>query len=125
MEKFLYFANSAGANSALEAGVYPVSMFKFAEPVSATLMNMYFKQPKLNTNDDADGTTGTFAIVALTIGDGDFKAVMTSIIDAINEPVSRDGGIITVFDGNNSIALNAKITAVELETAGANDDVTD
>jgi hypothetical protein len=125
MEKFLYFANAAGANGALEAGVYPVSMFKFAEPVSATLMNMYFKQPKLNTNDDADGTTGTFAIVALTIGDGDFKAVMTSIIDAINEPVSRDGGIITVFDGNNSIALNAKITAVELETAGANDDVTD
>ena len=125
MEKYLYFANGNGANAALEAGVYPASMFKFAEPVSATLMNMYFKQPKLNTNDDADGTTGTFAIVALTIGDGDFKAVMTSIIDAINEPVSRDGGIITVFDGNNSIALNAKITAVELETAGSNDDVTD
>jgi len=122
MEKFLYFANAGGANAALEAGIYPVSMFKFAEPVSATLMNMYFKRPKQHGDEDA---TAAFAIVALTIGDGDFKAVMTSIIDAINEPVSRDNGFITVFDGNNSIALNAKITAVELETAGSNDDVTD
>ena len=107
MEKYLYFANGNGANAALEAGVYPVSMFKFAEPVSATLMNMYFKRPKQYGDEDA---TASFAIVALTIGDGDFKAVMTSIIDAINEPVSRDNGFITVFDGNNSIALNSKIT---------------
>jgi len=125
MDKFLYFANGGGANSALEAGVYPVSMFKFAEPVSATLMNLYFKQPKLNTNDDADGTTGTFAIVALTIGDGDFKTVMQDIAHAIADPTAKDGGMIVVFDGNNSIALSSKITAVELETAGANDDVTD
>ncbi len=125
MDKFLYFANGGGANSALEAGVYPVSRFKFAEPVSASLMNLYFEQPKLNTNDDADGTTGTFAIVALTIGDGDFKTVMQDIAHAIADPTAKDGGMIVVFDGNNSIALSSKITAVELETAGANDDVTD
>ena len=76
-QNMLYFSDgTAGANATTEAVCIPSYCIKSMEPISASLMNIYFQELR-----EEQGTTTAvdsppkYTYVSLSIGDGDFKAV--------------------------------------------------
>ena len=101
MEKFFYFRTVAaiGDDDAQNDSLcIPVSKFKGMYPTSDSELTMWFT----NTTREQGGggiNADNGDVVAINLSsDNTHKAVMKRIIDAINEPVSRDNGFIVVAD---------------------------
>ena len=112
-EKYLYFAQGDGANATSEAVMYPVSAFRGADVADSTI-NLFFTAAETSTqtaDDDED-------MIALTITDGDQKAVLKAIAEKMH---GHNGGLQTPFivvaDEDNSVYCHPSITRVEITLA--------
>jgi len=124
MAKFLYFSDgTAGANASTEAICVDASRLKSMEPVSASLMNIYFEHLREGGVESAALGTTQFSYITLTIGDGDFKEVAQSIIQLINSAPHSDGFLV-VADTLNSLFCNSKITDAKINFDDADTDST-
>ena len=124
-QNMLYFSDgTAGANATTEAVCIPSYCIKSMEPISASLMNIYFQElrEEQGTTTAVDNTP-KYTYVSLSIGDGDFKAVCQAIVGAINEP--RSDGFIVVCDALNSKFLTGEITDCTINFLDGNSDATD
>ena len=124
-QNMLYFSDgTAGANATGEAVCIPSYCIKSMEPISASLMNIYFQElrEEQGTTTAVDSTP-KYTYVSLSIGDGDFKAVCQAIVSAINE--SRSDGFIVVCDALNSKFLTGEITNCTINFVDGNTDPTD
>ena len=130
MEKYLYFrSNAAVAQDDDETNgstVYPVSSFRGA--VSGTslatgavthdpdALSLYFTPKGMTTGfGDADGAAGDnvdVVVVAITT-DNNQKAVLKSIIQAMNGGPHSDG-FIEIFDGVSGNKVNGDIEGVTI-----------
>tara|TARA_R100000808_G_scaffold92_1_gene675 strand:- start:4628 stop:4996 length:369 start_codon:yes stop_codon:yes gene_type:complete len=109
MEKFLYFTDgTAGANATTEAICVPVSMIKSMEPVSASAMNIYFKELREEQGATQAVATARYSYVDLEITDGGFKDVCEAITGAINDV--NNSGFIVIADTLNSKFIHPNIT---------------
>jgi len=109
-EKFLYFAESGGADAEAEAVVVPVSSIMGIHPTAATTCNIYWKETRFVENAAA-GTAEARHYAELTYTSGAFKAVVTEIMREIGNPDSNAPALIVVADGDNSVFLHNDITA--------------
>tara|TARA_Y100001972_G_scaffold10108_1_gene11076 strand:+ start:807 stop:1184 length:378 start_codon:yes stop_codon:yes gene_type:complete len=124
MEKMLYFSDgTAGANASTEALAIPARLLKSMEPISTTLMHLYFDHFRVGGVETAALGTTQYSYVALTIGDGDFKEVAESITQLINAGPNSDGFLV-VADTLNGIFCNAKITDAKIMIDDADTDST-
>ena len=115
MAKMLYFSDgTAGANASTEALCVDASRLKSMEPISTTIMNLYFEHMQVGGVETAALGTTQYSYVALTIGDGDFKEVAQSITQLINSGPHSDGFLI-VADTLNSVFCNSKITDATIQ----------
>jgi hypothetical protein len=124
-QNMLYFSDgTAGANATTEAVCIPSYCIISMEPISASLMNIYFQElrEEQGTTTAVDSTP-KYTYVSLSIGDGDFKAVCQAIVSAINEP--RSDGFIVVCDALNSKFLTGEITDCTINFVDGNTDPTD
>ena len=123
MEKYLYFRTvadvdgddgdvSSGAISDCSSGCWPVSAFRGMKVTSASAITMYFTGTQ---NSLADGAASqaenTSDNVIINVTAGRMREVMTSLIDKINEPVSRDNGFVVVADDVTTNLANETVSA--------------
>tara|TARA_R100001594_G_scaffold127899_1_gene165921 strand:+ start:19 stop:390 length:372 start_codon:yes stop_codon:yes gene_type:complete len=109
VEKFLYFTDgTAGANATTEAVLVPASSIVSMEPVSASAMNIYFRN--LQEEQGATQAVGTarYTYIDLEITDGGFKDVCAAITQAIND--THNDGFIVIADTLNSKFIHPNIT---------------
>ena len=124
MDKYLYFRTvadvdgddgdtaSSGAANAQTSACYPVSSFKGMEVSGSTAITLYFGGL---TNSFGDGAAANVdnvsdsVIVNITAGRG--REVMSAIVDKINEPVSKDNGLVVVADDVVTNLANATVSA--------------
>jgi len=135
MDKFFYFRSTATAANDDDADgslMFPVSAFRGMVMGTAAVtgvitedddaFSMFFDM-QANTGgssaDDAEDDNVDVIVVAITT-DNNAKAVMRSIVDKINEPVSRDNGFIVVYDGVDSEKIHSDIEGITV-LVNAND----
>ena len=112
MEKYLYFAQGDGANLTSEAVMYPVSAFRGAD-VLASGIQLWFNAAETSigtANDDED-------LVTLTITDGDQKAVLKRIAEAMAATGSMKEPFVVIADEDNGIFIHSSITVCEITLA--------
>jgi len=115
MKNMLYFSDgTAGANATTEALCVSSDMIKSMEPISASLMHIYFHELREEQGATAAVGTDRFTYVVLTIGDGDFPAVAEDIVGALNSSRKNNNGFIVVADALNGKFLNGKITDAKI-----------
>jgi hypothetical protein len=112
MEKFLYFAQGDGANATSEAVLYPVSAFRGADVASASVV-LYFKPAAIG---DAVATSDVNDKIVLTITDGDQKAVLKAIAEAMQGANLRQPFTV-IADEDNSVFVHSSITVCEVTLA--------
>jgi len=108
MENYLYFAQGDGANATSEAVMYPVSAFRGADVASSTVQ-LWFTGAESSTQTAEDNED----LIALTITDGDQKAVLKTIAEKMAGSHMQPPFIV-VADEDNSIFCHSSITAVEI-----------
>tara|TARA_R100001594_G_scaffold127899_1_gene165922 strand:+ start:424 stop:837 length:414 start_codon:yes stop_codon:yes gene_type:complete len=124
-QNMLYFSDgTAGANATGEAVCIPSYCIKSMEPISASLMNIYFQElrEEQGTTTAVDSTP-KYSYVSLSIGDGDFKEVCHTIVGAIND--QRSDGFVVVCDALNGKFISGKITDCTINFVDGNTDPTD
>ena len=101
MEKFFYFRNvdAIGSDDAQGASLcIPISKFKGMYPTGDSELTMWFT----NTIREEGGggiNADNGDVVAINLSAANtHKSVMRSIVDKMNEPVSRDNGFIEIAD---------------------------
>ena len=132
MERYLYFrADSTLTNDDDETAgskVYPVSAFRGMVAGTATALGVVaddadafsmFFDPKghITAGGDADGATGdhTDVVVVAITTDNNQKAVMKSILQAMNGAVNGvQQGFIEIFDAVTGYKVNSDIEGVTI-----------
>ena len=129
MEKYLYFRkDSTLANdddpgngsvmyplSALQGIVVGDSSTAGAVTGSSSSTSFFFK-PMKKSISAAEDEAGSDHIDVVVINHGDFKTkdIMTSIAEAVNEPISRDNGFIVVYDAVTGDSVDSNITGIHV-----------
>jgi len=108
MEKYWYFAQGDGANATSEAVMYPVSAFRGADVASAAVV-LYFKPGAIG---DAVATSDVNDKITLTITDGDQKAVLKAIAEAMVGS-NLKSPFTVIADEDNGIFVHPSITICE------------
>jgi len=122
MENYLYFAEAdveTGADSASEAITIPASSYLFADPLSTTVTNFYFKSIL--------GSDYGMQKVALTHTASKNKDVIKGVLACINSHPSK-GGFIIVANANaaaltTGTEYNAVFNGLGLSTVAITQDV--
>jgi len=123
MENYLYFAEAdveTGGDSASEAITVPASSYLFADPLSTTVTNFYFKSVL--------GSDYGMQKVALTHTASKNKEVIKGVLACVNAHPSKGGFIIVA--NSNAAALttgteyNAVFNGLGLSTVAITQDVT-
>tara|TARA_Y100001938_G_scaffold44210_1_gene61352 strand:+ start:178 stop:594 length:417 start_codon:yes stop_codon:yes gene_type:complete len=138
MEKYLYFRkDSTLANdddSVNGSNCWPAKDFrglcvgshdaKGAMTGSSSTVTLFFTpQASTGAGGDADDAGGdNVDMVLLTTTDFAAKDVAKSLVDKLNEPVSKDNGFVVVFDAVTSETVNSSITAISTVRKVANAD---
>tara|TARA_B100000519_G_C14096496_1_gene368916 strand:+ start:402 stop:788 length:387 start_codon:yes stop_codon:yes gene_type:complete len=113
-KKMLYFSDgSSGVDTTTEGLCVDASLLKSIEPISATVVNMYFDSLQSHVQTAADGTKN-YDYVALTITSGKFKEVCKAITQAINCGPYSDGFIV-ICDKLNSLFVHSYITNCDIK----------
>tara|TARA_Y100001937_G_scaffold91057_1_gene123230 strand:- start:240 stop:674 length:435 start_codon:yes stop_codon:yes gene_type:complete len=124
MDKYLYFrtvadvdnddgdAGSAGAVDAKTSACYPVSSLLGMQAATSTSLKFYFRGLQ-NTHGDgsAANADNKSDVVLVNVTAGRIREVMAAVIDKINEPVSRDNGLIVVADDVTTNLNNETVSA--------------
>ena len=133
-EKFLYFqeAKSGGGSTvgALDVVMYPMANFlgfdTQAGDTNGTTLNMRFKPLQRSAlvtgagtgvSDDAVGEETD--VMVLTVTANKQKAVMQTILEKMNEPLSRDNGFIVIADVPSSEFVDSNITGCTVTVRAA------
>ena len=115
MKNMLYFSDgTAGANASGEAICISSDMIKSMEPISTSLMHIYFNELREEQGATEAVATARYSYIVLTIGDGDFPAVCEDIVGALNSTRKNNNGFIVVADALNGKFLNGKITDAKI-----------
>ena len=125
-EKFLFFQETAsgGTVAADDVAMWPASSFlgfdTQAADTDGDTLHMRFSPLRRSALVTSPGAVGEETDdVTLTVVAGTQKSVMASILDKINEPISRDNGFIVVADVMNSDFLNSNITSCVVSVRAA------
>lgn len=106
--KYIYFNTGAGANATTEALCFTAESFRGMDSGS-DLVGVYFDPITVTT-------AANHAKVQITVADGKQAGVMIAIAEAI---ATMNAGILTIFDGDNDLALHSDITAIAAATVSA------
>tara|TARA_Y100000015_G_scaffold33860_1_gene34009 strand:+ start:2514 stop:2855 length:342 start_codon:yes stop_codon:yes gene_type:complete len=112
MEKYLYFAQGDGANATSEAVMYSASAFRGADVASGKVV-LYFKPAAIG---DAVATGDVNDKIELTITDGDQKAVLKAIAEAMVGSNTKSPFTV-IADEDNGIFVHSSITVCETTLA--------
>ena len=124
MDKYLYFRTvadvdgddgdtaSSGSANAQTSACFPVSSFKGMEVSGGTTITLYF-EGLINSFGDASAANADNLSdsVIVNVTAGRTREVMSAIVDKINEPVSKDNGLVVVADDVTTNLANATISA--------------
>ena len=136
MEKYFYFRKDSTLANDDDPGngsiMYPLSRFQGmsvgdsstagAVSGSSSSTSLFFNPMRKPLS--AEGDAGDDHIDVVVINHGDFKTkdIMTSITEAINEPLSRDNGFIVVYDAVTGDSIDSNITGIHVvDTVNAAD----
>ena len=106
--KYIYFNSGGGADATTEALCFTAESFRGMD-TGSSLVSIYFEPI-------TDRTEANHAKVQITVADGSQGEVMIAIAEAI---ATMNAGILTIFDGDNSLALHSKSTAIAAATVSA------
>ena len=101
--KYLYFNEGGGADATTEAVCIPAEALRGMDPGS-NVLTIYYDPISTDAGDD---TTNGKSI--LTVADGSQIEVAIAIAEAV---ATMNAGILTIYDGDNSLALHSAITGV-------------
>ena len=123
-EKYLYFrtqpdqANDDGSDDSV---MFPASRLTGMAPSAAGTLTLFFEslQRRFPTGLEVDHANNfdNHDSVVLAITSRRHKEVMKSIVQAINEPVSKNGGFIVVADDVTTTYLTSSAGADETVSA--------
>lgn len=109
VKKMLYFSDgTAGVDATTEGLCVDASLLKSIEPISSTLVNIYFDSLQSHVQHIASNTEH-YNYVALTITSNKFKEVCKAITQAINCGPYSDGFIV-ICDKLNEVFAHPYIT---------------
>jgi len=109
VKKMLYFSDgTAGVDATTEGLCVDASLLKSIEPISSTVVNVYFDSLQSHVQHISSNTEN-YNYVALTVTEGKFKEVCKAITQAINCGPYSDGFIV-ICDALNSIFVHSYIT---------------
>jgi hypothetical protein len=109
IKKMLYFSDgTAGVDATTEGLCVDASLLKSIEPISSTVVNLYFDSLQSHVQTAA-AATKNYDYVALTVTEGKFKEVCKAITQAINCGPYSDGFIV-ICDALNSVFAHSYIT---------------
>tara|TARA_Y100000289_G_scaffold57946_1_gene62751 strand:- start:263 stop:625 length:363 start_codon:yes stop_codon:yes gene_type:complete len=108
---YLYFASAApdGTTSTEEVIMISADKVSHYEMRNATDLRIFLKETVGQEVLGGDGDD--FAVIALDITSGKHKEVMEAIAKAANNPLSFDGGFVTIADSENNSFCTPHITA--------------